>query len=126
MLNTNLALFFAPFFDEYKEPVKNWKNYFETGYRLAIMKYRMQDFNDALRLTTSLAAKGDSLLKSGDKHFPYDTHAFTLAFIAHCQIELNHTDEAKNNCKKAYEVLTMSKTSNRGPNHQRGHQILYM
>ena len=79
-------------FDEYKEPVKNWKNYFETGYRLAIMKYRMQDFNEALRLTTSLAAKGDSLLKSGDKHFPYDTHAFTLAFIAHCQIELNHTE----------------------------------
>lgn len=97
-------------FDEYKEPVKNWKNYFETGYRLAIMKYRMQDFNEALRLTTSLAAKGDSLLKSGDKHFPYDTHAFTLAFIAHCQIELNHTDEAKNNCKRAYEVLTMSNT----------------
>ena len=89
-------------FDAYKEPVKDWKGYAQTGYRLACMKNNMQDHDECLRIATRLVAQADSLQQAGSQAFPRSIHAFLISLIASYQ----QPDEANSNCLRAYEVLT--------------------
>ena len=105
------AYYYQRAFDTYLEPITDWPGYAETGYRLACMKWNMQDYDKGLQIATRLVAQADSLEKKGTKAFPRTYHAFLFSLISDFQIHLQQYDEAKRNCQRAFDILTGGKGS---------------
>ncbi len=93
-------------FDTFEEPISDWKKYADTGLRLAIMHDDMEDTDAAVRLVLHILHQVDSLEAVGSKDLPRTDYAFALEYMSEWQLELGQIEEAQQNQRKAYEVLT--------------------
>ena len=106
--NTRQALhFYQKAFDAYTDPIADWSNYLDTGYRLAYMHKYLHEYGEALRIATMLIDKASNAGELRETQ-----HAFFIELVIICQLKLGQTDEMKESAMRAYKMLTGGGASN--------------
>ena len=92
--------FYKKSFEGYaSDPLQDWDEYADAGYRWACLRFGRGDIEGALSVITGLLSQAEK-----NNAFPQNTEESLLVLMADCQMQLHQNDEARRNLQKAYEI----------------------